>query len=65
MNPENYEDIGELCVELERQNEQLANEVARLRELLGRMFSAGVGRMKVEDWRKLHAEYEQLNQLIK
>ena len=29
-----YEDIGELCVELEHQNGQLANEVARLRELL-------------------------------
>jgi hypothetical protein len=30
----NYEDIGELCVELEHQNEQLANEVERLREQL-------------------------------
>jgi hypothetical protein len=30
----NYEDIGELCVELERQNEQLANEVARLNNTL-------------------------------
>jgi hypothetical protein len=38
MNPDtnNYDDIGELCVELERQNEQLANEVAGLRELLNR-----------------------------
>jgi hypothetical protein len=32
----NYEDIGELCVELEHQNGQLANEVARLRELCDR-----------------------------
>lgn len=36
MNPETkkYEDIGELCVELEHQNGRLNNEVARLRELM-------------------------------
>jgi dynactin complex subunit len=36
MNPDtnNYEDIGELCVELEHQNGQLANEVARLNNTL-------------------------------
>jgi hypothetical protein len=47
-----------------RRNESEA-ENQKLRELLERMFSAGVGRMKIEDWRKLHAEYEQLNQLTK
>jgi hypothetical protein len=46
--------------EADERAEKAEAEVARLRELLGRMFSAGVGRMKVEDWRKLHAEYEQL-----
>ena len=30
----NYEDIGELCVELERQNQQLVNEVERLKGAL-------------------------------
>jgi len=43
----------------------LKEENQKLRELLERLFSAGVGRMKIEDWRKLHAEYEQLNQLTK
>ena len=40
MNPETkkYEDIGELCVELEHQNGRLNNEVARLRELLEKVL---------------------------
>jgi hypothetical protein len=34
----NYEDIGELCVELEHQNEQLANEVERLDQMVERFI---------------------------
>jgi chromosome segregation ATPase len=47
------EEIWNLLVEAREQN-------AKLRDIAERLFAAGVGRMKTDDWRTLRAELDQL-----
>ena len=41
---------------------KLEKENAKLRDIAERIFAAGVGRMKTDDWRTLRAEFDQLKE---
>ena len=41
---------------------ELIKENAKLRDIAERLFAAGVGRMKTDDWRTLRSEFDQLKE---
>ncbi len=59
---------GPLCRELEahnntkRERDEAKEQNAKLRDIAERIFAAGVGRMKTDDWRTLRAEFDQLKE---
>jgi hypothetical protein len=54
-----------MATELEivtEQRDEAREKNAKLRDIAERLFAAGVGRMKTDDWRTLRAELDQLKE---
>lgn len=54
--------LKECCERLERERDEALEQNAKLRDIAERLFAAGVGRMKTDDWRTLRAELDQLKE---
>jgi chromosome segregation ATPase len=50
--------VNKICNE----RDEAIQQNAKLRDIAERIFAAGVGRMKTDDWRTLRAEFDQLKE---
>jgi DNA repair exonuclease SbcCD ATPase subunit len=46
----------------ERERDEAREQNAKLRDIAERLFAAGVGRMKTDDWRTLRAELDKIKE---